>query len=152
VRSIETWWNRVGVQRYPGARELLITADAGGSNGYRARAWKRELQRLGNKLGITIHVTHLPPGTSKWNKIEHRLFSFITMNWRGRPLRTFETVIKTIGNTTTRGGLVVRASLDKRRYPIGLKVTDAEMNALNLAPESFHGEWNYALHPGSEAA
>jgi hypothetical protein len=115
--TIEAWWKHVGSQRYPDARELFITADAGGSNGYRARVWKAELQRLADKLGISIRVSHFPPGTSKWNKVEHRLFSFISINWRGRPLRTHEIVVNLIANTTNRGGLVVRAQLDRRKYP-----------------------------------
>jgi hypothetical protein len=121
VASIGGWWNLVGRKRYPDAADLFITADAGGSNGHCPRAWKLELQQLADKLGIAIHVSHFPPGTRKWNKIEHRLFSFITMNWRGQPLRTYETVINLISNTTNRGGLVVRAKLDTRRYPTGRK-------------------------------
>jgi hypothetical protein len=119
VTTIDAWWKQVGSHRYPDAREIFITADAGGSNGYRARVWKHELQRLADKLGIAIRVSHFPPGTSKWNKIEHRLFSFISINWRGRPLRTYETVVNLISNTTNRGGLVVRARLDRRSYPTG---------------------------------
>jgi len=152
VNTIGAWWNLVGRERYPGATELFITADAGGSNGYRVRVWKRELQRLADKLGISIHVSHLPPGTSKWNKIEHRLFSFISINWRGRPLRTYETVVNLISNTTNRGGLVVRARLDKRRYPTGKKISDKEMRTLNVEPESFHGDWNYIVRPRELAA
>jgi hypothetical protein len=147
VTSIAAWWKRVGAKRYPEARELFITADAGGSNGYRSRVWKAELQRLADKTGLVIHVSHFPPGTSKWNKIEHRLFSFITMNWRGRPLRTYETVVNLIGNTTNMGGLVVKATIDRRRYPTGKRVTDKEMRALRIEPHAFHGNWNYAIHP-----
>jgi hypothetical protein len=117
VTSVEAWWKRVGSPRYPGARELFITADAGGSNRYRPRVWKHELQRVADKTGPSIRVSHFPPGTSKWNKVEHRLFSFISMNWRGRPLRTFETIVNLISNTTNRGGLVVRARLDRRNNP-----------------------------------
>jgi hypothetical protein len=130
VTSIEAWWKHVGVKRYPDTREIYITADAGGSNGHRARLWKAELQRLSDELNIAIHVSHFPPGTSKWNKIEHRLFSFISMNWRGRPLRTYETVINLISNTTNRGGLVVRARLDRRRYPTGKKISAKDFRAL----------------------
>ncbi len=118
VTSIEAWWNGVGAKRYPEAREIFITADAGGSNSYRSHVWKHQLQRVADKLDMSIHVSHFPPGTSKWNKVEHRLFSFISINWRGRPLRTYETVVNLIGNTTNRGGLVVRARLDRRRYPV----------------------------------
>ncbi len=151
VASIEAWWNLVGKKRYPNAEELFITADAGGSNGHRPRVWKVELQRLADKLGISIHVSHLPPGTSKWNKIEHRLFSFITMNWRGRPLRTYETVVSLISNTTTRGGLVVRAKIDKRRYPTGKKISAKEMKTLHIERDTFHGDWNYIVHPRESA-
>ena len=151
VASIETWWVRYGAKRYPDARDLFITADAGGSNGHRPRMWKAELQRFVDKHGITVHVSHFPPGTSKWNKIEHRLFAFITINWRGRPLRTYETVVSLIGSTTTAAGLVVRASLDKRRYPVGEKVSLAEMKTINIAKDSFHGDWNYAIRPRARA-
>ena len=147
VKSIETWWRRVGKKRYPDATELFITADAGGSNGHRVRNWKRELQRFADKFGIDIHVSHYPPGTSKWNKIEHRLFSFITLNWRGRPLRTFETIVSLIGNTTNAAGLMVTANLDRRNYPTGIKVTDREMRELNIRPNEFHGDWNYTVMP-----
>ena len=147
VKSIETWWRRMGQKRYPGATEIFITADAGGSNGHRLRLWKIELQRLADKLGIAIHVSHFPPGTSKWNKIEHRLFSFITLNWRGRPLRTFETVVELIGETTNAAGLLVSASIDRRKYPTGIKVTDKEMRALNIERHDFHGDWNYTIRP-----
>lgn len=150
VTSIEAWWMRMGAQRYPNARELFITADAGGSNGYRSRVWKAELQRLADKIGLSIHVSHFPPGTSKWNKIEHRLFSFITINWRGRPLRSYETVVNLIGNTTNGGGLVVRARLDRRSYPIGRKVSAQEMRALKIDPGSFRGDWNYVVRPRSK--
>jgi hypothetical protein len=147
VTSIDAWWKRMGSKRYPDAREIFITADAGGSNGYRARVWKAELQRLADKLDLAIHVSHFPPGTSKWNKIEHRLFSFITMNWRGRPLRSYETVVNLIGNTTNRGGLVVRARLDRRNFPTGKKVSEKEMRALNIVRDEFHGDWNYVIRP-----
>jgi hypothetical protein len=152
VISIETWWKHMGQKRYPGARELFITADAGGSNGYRLHGWKAELQRLADKLGMTIHVSHFPPGTSKWNKIEHRLFSFITMNWRGRPLRTYETVVNLIGNTSTMSGLVVRAQLDRRKYPTGRKVSAKELRALKIERDAFHGDWNYVISPRAQAS
>jgi hypothetical protein len=147
VTSIETWWMRMGSKRYPDARDLFITADAGGSNGYRAHAWKAELQHLADKLDLSIHVSHFPPGTSKWNKIEHRLFSFITINWRGKPLRTFRTVVSLIGNTTTRAGLIVHAALDQRKYPTGKKVSKKEMSELNIERDNFHGDWNYVIRP-----
>ena len=145
--SIAAWWRRMGKARYPDARELFITADAGGSNAARSRVWKVELQRFADEAGLTINVSHFPPGTSKWNKIEHRLFSFITMNWRGRPLRTYETVVNLISNTTNRAGLVVRAAIDRRRYPIGKKVTEKQMRELNIERHAFRGEWNYTLRP-----
>lgn len=147
VTSIEAWWKQVGVQRYPEARELFITADAGGSNSYRSHVWKQQLQRVADKLDLTIHVSHFPPGTSKWNKVEHRLFSFISINWRGRPLRTYETVINLIGNTTNLGGLVVRARLDRRHYPIGKKVSAKELRELKIEKDDFHGDWNYSILP-----
>ncbi len=150
VTSIEAWWKHVGQPRYPDAREIFITADAGGSNGHRPRMWKAELQRLADKLDLAIHVSHFPPGTSKWNKIEHRLFSFISINWRGRPLRTYETIINLIGNTTNRGGLVVRARLDRRRYPIGKKISVKEFRALKIEQDDFHGDWNYVVKPRKE--
>jgi transposase len=147
VTSIEAWWNQVGSKRYHEAREIFITADAGGSNGYRSHVWKQQLQRLADKLGLAIHVSHFPPGTSKWNKVEHRLFSFISINWRGRPLRTYETIINLISNTTNRGGLVVRARLDRRRYPTGKKVSAKELRELKIERDAFHGDWNYVIHP-----
>jgi hypothetical protein len=147
VTTIEAWWAQVGVKRYRHAREIFITADAGGSNGYRSHVWKYELQRMADKLGLVIHVCHFPPGTSKWNKVEHRLFSFISVNWRGRPLRSYETVVNLISNTTNRGGLVVRARLDRRKYPIGKRVSAADMRALNIERDDFRGEWNYVLRP-----
>ena len=147
VTSIEAWWKQVGSKRYPGAREIFITADAGGSSGYRSRVWKRELQRVADKLDLAIRVSHYPPGTSKWNKVEHRLFSFISINWRGRPLRTYETIVSLIGNTTNRGGLVVRARLDRRRYPTGKRVSDKELRELRIERDDFHGDWNYVIKP-----
>jgi hypothetical protein len=151
VASIETWWKRMGFKRYPDAREIFITADAGGSNGYRLHLWKAELQRFADKLDLSIRVSHFPPGTSKWNKVEHRLFSFITVNWRGRTLRTYETVVNLIGNTTTRAGLIVRASLDRRAYPTGKKVSTKDIRALNIERDPFHGDWNYVIRPRSQA-
>jgi hypothetical protein len=150
VTSIEAWWKHVGEKRYPDAREIYITADAGGSNGHRPRLWKAALQRLSDELNIAIHVSHFPPGTSKWNKIEHRLFSFISMNWRGRPLRMYQTIINLIGNTTNRGGLVVRARLDRRRYPTGKKISAKDFRALQIERDTFHGDWNYVIRPRAE--
>jgi hypothetical protein len=147
VAAIRQWWSMMGRAAYPQARELLITPDAGGSNGYRSRGWKQELQRLADDLRLRIHVSHFPPGTSKWNKIEHRLFCHITENWRGRALRTFESVVALIGHTRTATGLRVKARLDKRRYPIGRVVTRADMRDLALHPHMFHGDWNYELRP-----
>jgi transposase len=150
VTSIEAWWSQVGSKRYPDAREIFITADAGGSNSYRSHVWKYQLQQLADKLSMSIHVSHFPPGTSKWNKVEHRLFSFISINWRGRPLRTYETVINLIGNTTNRGGLVVRARLDRRNYPIGKKVSAKDLRELKIERAEFHGDWNYVIRPRTE--
>jgi len=147
VASIRQWWTMMGRRAYPEATALLITADAGGSNGYRSRVWKTELQRLADDLRLGIHVSHFPPGTSKWNKIEHRLFCHITKNWRGRPLRTFETVVELIAHTTTTTGLRVKAKLDKRRYKTGRVVTRAQMQDLALHRHTFHGDWNYELQP-----
>ena len=147
VASIRRWWRAMGERAYPEATELLITADAGGSNGYRSRAWKHELQKFADETNLRVRVSHFPPGTSKWNKIEHRLFCHITQNWRGKPLRTFETIVDTIGNTRTASGLRVKARLDKRKYPTGVVTTKAEMKALSLHPQDFHGEWNYELRP-----
>ena len=143
VASLRRWWKDMGKRRYREARELFITADAGGSNGYRSRAWKHGLQQFADETRLRIHVSHLPPGTSKWNKIEHRLFCHITQNWRGKPLRTFETIVDLIGNTRTAAGLRVKAKLDKRNYPTGVAITKAEMNALSLHRNEFHGDWNY---------
>jgi len=149
--TIEAWWKEVGGKRYPKARDMFITADAGGSNSYRSHVWKNELQRLADSHDITLHVSHFPPGTSKWNKVEHRLFSFISMNWRGRPLRTYETIVNLIGNTTNWGGLVVRARLDRRRYATGKKVTKQELRALRIERDAFHGDWNYVIRPRKDA-
>jgi len=147
VQAIGRWWHKMGAKRYPQANGLLITADGGGSNGSRCRLWKVALQTLSVRLGLPIHVSHFPPGTSKWNKIEHRMFSHITQNWRGRPLVSHEVIVNLIANTTTRAGLKVRAELDRRKYPIGIKITDTELASLNLKPANFHGEWNYAVLP-----
>lgn len=149
VASIRQWWSMMGKRAYPKAKALFITADAGGSNGYRSRSWKMELQKLADELNLRIRVSHFPPGTSKWNKIEHRLFCHITQNWRGKPLRTFETVVQLIGNTRTNAGLRVRAELDRNKYPTGEAVTDAEMNDLAIHPHDFRGDWNYELRPRS---
>ncbi len=147
VESIRRWWRKMGAACYPDAMQLLICADAGGSNGYRLRLWKIELQKFARETGIEITVCHFPPGTSKWNKIEHRLFSHITMNWRGQPLISHDVVVNLISATTTREGLSVKAILDKRKYPKGVKVSASLMEELNLKPHSFHGEWNYSLKP-----
>jgi transposase len=147
VESIRRWWYSEGRHAYPQATELLITADCGGSNGYRTRLWKLELQGLADELGFLISVCHLPPGTSKWNKIEHRLFSFISMNWRGKPLISLDVIVKMIAATTTTEGLTVHCELDDNLYEKGRKVTDAEMATINLVPDNFHGEWNYTIRP-----
>jgi hypothetical protein len=150
VASIRGWWRAEGRKLYPKARSLLITADGGGSNGYRLRQWKLKLQAFADDAGLAIHVRHFPPGTSKWNKVEHRLFSFISTNWRGEPLRDYETIVQLIARTTTAKGLTVTCRLDRRRYPVGQKVTDEEMATVNLVPHTFHGEWNYTVKPGSQ--
>jgi len=147
VASIRGWWRVEGKRLYPNARRLLITADGGGSNGYRLRLWKVGLQKLANATGLSILVCHLPPGTSKWNKVEHRLFSFISSNWRGEPLRDYETVVRLIAGTTTAKGLTVTCRLDRRMYPVGRKVTNEEFDRVNLRPRAFHGEWNYLILP-----
>jgi hypothetical protein len=152
VHTIKWWWQKMGRSRYPEATELYITADGGGSNGSRNRLWKQELQALADATGLTIHVSHLPPGTSKWNKIEHRLFSQITMNWRGKPLATLEAVVSLIANTTTQTGLKVRAAADTRKYPTGRKVTAADVAALNMVKDDFHGEWNYTFIPHAKSS
>ena len=147
VASIRGWWRQEGKRLYPAADTLLITADAGGSNGWRLRLWKLELQKFADETGLTLRVCHFPPGTSKWNKIEHRLFSFISSNWRGEPLRDYETVVKLIAKTTTAKGLTVICRLDRRKYPTGRKITKEEMQRVNLHPDRFHGEWNYLIKP-----
>ena len=147
VNTIRKWWKQMGRRRFPRATRLLITADGGGSNGSRSRLWKVTLQDLADELGIKLIVCHFPPGTSKWNKIEHRLFSFITQNWRGRPLVSHQTIVNLISATTTKTGLIVKAALDKRTYETAIKVADEELARLRLAPHPFHGEWNYTLSP-----
>ena len=147
VASIRGWWRAEGQRLYPKAKTLLITADGGGSNGYRLRLWKLELQGFADRAGLAIMVCHFPPGTSKWNKVEHRLFSFISSNWRGEPLRDYETIVRLIAKTTTAKGLNVTCRLDRRRYPVGRKVSDDEIATVNLTPNSFHGEWNYVIRP-----
>jgi Rhodopirellula transposase DDE domain len=147
VASIRRWWDSMGRADYPRAERLLITADGGGSNGSRVRLWKVKLQRLADETGLEIAVSHFPPGTSKWNKIEHRLFSFVSQNWRGRPLVSHETIVNLIAATTTKTGLKVRCELDQREYPSGVKVSKAEMETINLRRDAFHGEWNYSISP-----
>lgn len=147
VNSIRSWWYKMGKATYPNANELYINSDGGGSNGWRTRLWKTELQELANELNITIHISHFPPGTSKWNKIEHRMFSFISKNWRGRPLIDRATVVNLIGNTTTKMGLKIRAELDENIYEKGIKISDEELAKINLQKEEFHGEWNYKIMP-----
>ena len=147
VNSIGRWWRTMGRRAYPRARTLLITADSGGSNGARTRLWKWELQRLATDTGLSISVRHLPPGTSKWNKIEHRLFSFISRNWRGRPLVSLAAIVSLIAATRTHTGLRVRCELDPRRYPEGEKISDAQMSSLHIERARFHGDWNYTIHP-----
>lgn len=149
VQSIRRWWQGIGCKRYPGAKRLTITCDGGGSNGSRVRLWKLELQKLANELGIDIAVHHLPPGTSKWNKIEHRLFSFITMNWRAKPLVSYQVIIDLIGATTTKTGLKVTCELDDNLYPKGVVVSDEELAAVNMVRADFHGEWNYTIKPSN---
>ena len=148
VASIRGWWRAEGRRLYVQARRLVITADSGGSNGWRLRLWKWELQRLADQTGLTLTICHFPPGTSKWNKVEHRLFSFISSNWRGEPLRDYETAVRLIAGTTTAKGLTVTCRLDHRKYPVGCKISDEEFAQVNLRPENFHGEWNYTIRPG----
>ncbi len=146
VNAVREWVKQVGGQRYPKMDSLLITADCGGSNGYRTKLWKRELQSLANEQDLSISVCHYPPGTSKWNKIEHRMFSFISQNWRGKPLIDRQTVIELIGNTTTRMGLKIKVILDEKVYQKGIQVSDEEMESINIHKDSFHGEWNYTIN------
>ena len=147
VESLRRWWRMLGRTAYPKAKRLLVCADAGGSNGNRLRAWKVHLQKLSDQLQLPITVCHYPPGTSKWNKIEHRLFSFVSMNWKGRPLVSYEAVVNLIGSTKTRSGLKVKAVLDRNQYETGQKIADREMKALRLKRHAFHGDWNYTLQP-----
>jgi len=147
VNAIRRWWRTMGRKSHPKASRLMICADGGGSNGYRVRLWKVELEKLANELKRPITVCHLPPGTSKWNKIEHRLFSFITINWRGKPLRSYRTIVQLIAATTTDAGLKVRAELDERKYPKAVKISDAQLAAVNISPHAFHGDWNYTIFP-----
>jgi hypothetical protein len=147
VASIRGWWRAEGRRLYGQARRLLLTADGGGSNGWRLRLWKWELQRLADQTGLTLTICHFPPGTSQWNKVEHRLFSFLSSNWRGEPLRDYETVVGLIAGTTTAKGLKVTCRLDHRKYPVGRKITDEEFARVQLKPDKFHGEWNYTIHP-----
>jgi hypothetical protein len=151
VASIRGWWRRAeGHRLYPRVRQLLITADGGGSNGWRLRLWRWELQGLADQTGLTLAVCHFPPGTSKWNKVEHRLFSFISSNWRGEPLRDYETVVRLIAGTTTAKGLKVTCRLDHRKYPVGRRITDETFAEVNLKPNTFRGEWNYTIHPRNQ--
>lgn len=147
VASIRRWWVEMGAAHFPRARKLMITADGGGSNSSRNRLWKVTLQELADELRLPLHVCHFPPGTSKWNKIEHRLFSFITKNWRGRPLTSLQTIVELIGNTTTDAGLIVRAALDEAEYETGIKISDEELERVKLKRSAFHGEWNYVIRP-----
>ena len=150
VESIRRWWDRLGQARYPEAKRLVITADCGGRNGARVRLWKRELQRFANETGLAVTVAHLPPGTSKWNRIEHRLFADISQNWRGKPLVSHQVIVQLIGATTTQTGLTVRCEIDANRYPKGIKVTAAEMATLAIERDPFHGEWNYTISPNQQ--
>jgi len=150
VESIRRWWHKLGQARYPDATRLVITADCGGSNGAQVKLWKRELQRFANETGLRITVTHLPPGTSKWNKIEHRLFAIITQNWRGKPLVSHNVIVQLIGSTTTETGLKVCCEIDGNLYPKGVKVTEQEMQAINITRDEFHGEWNYTISPNQQ--
>ena len=152
VQTIRRWWQEIGRLRYPRATRLTITADGGGSNGSRVRLWKLELQRLADELGIDITVHHLPPGTSKWNKVEHRLFSFVSMNWKAQPLVSYRVIVDLISATTTKTGLTVRCELDTRTYPKGIVVSDQEMAGLSITRNEFHGEWNYTIHPSKPSA
>lgn len=147
VATIRQWWKKMGSKTYPKTCTLQIVADGGGSNGWRVRLWKWELQKLANETGLTISVSHLPPGTSKWNKIEHRLFSYITQNWRGKPLLTHATIVNLISNTSTKEGLKVRCIIDRKNYPLKIEVTDEQMRSIRIRRDDFHGEWNYTIQP-----
>lgn len=149
VESIRRWWRRMGRRSYPEARRLLVTADGGGSNGFRTRLWKAEIQRFADESGLSITIAHYPPGTSKWNKIEHRMFSHITQNWRGRPLESIETIVSLIANTTTKSGLRIKAALDHASYEKAIRVSDDDMARLHITPNPFHGDWNYTIRPSS---
>ncbi len=149
VASIRRWWQTMGTRRFPRATKLLITADGGGSNSSRNRLWKVVLQDLADELDLVLQVCHFPPGTSKWNKIEHRLFCFITKNWRGRPLTTYKTVVNLIASTTTKSGLRVQAAIDENNYPTGIEVSDEQLARVNITRDSFHGEWNYTISPST---
>ena len=151
VNSIAAWWRNMGRRRYPDATDLLVVADGGGANNPRRHAWKLELQQFANRTGLHLHVAHMPPGTSKWNKIEHRLFSHITQNWRGRPLLSREVVVNLIAATTTAAGLRVKARIDTRSYPTGRKVPKEALDALSMEPDEWHGDWNYVIHPRSQS-
>jgi hypothetical protein len=150
AEAVWRWWKKMGRRCHPGAHELLIMADGGGSNGNRCRLWKVALQRLADRLDLPVHVCHFPPGTSKWNKIEHRMFCHITQNWRGRPLISHQVIINLIANTTTQQGLKIKAQLDRGTYPTGIKVTDEQLASVNLRPATFHGEWNYCVLPNTK--
>jgi hypothetical protein len=145
VATIKKWWKKMGLKRYPNATKLFITSDSGGSNSSRAKLWKAELQNLADAINIEIHVSHFPPGTSKWNKIEHKMFNFISINWRGKPLTTLNVIVNLIGNTKTKGGLKIRSELDSGRYEKGIEISDEEMKAMRLVEDKFHGEWNYVI-------
>ncbi len=149
VETIRQWWLKMGKEKYSNAKEIFITADGGGSNASRSRLWKMELQKLSSEIGITIHVSHLPPGTSKWNKIEHRMFSYISMNWRGKPLISYQVIVNLIAATRTTTGLKIEAELDKRKYPAGIKVSDKDYETLNIKENTFKGNWNYIIKPQS---
>jgi hypothetical protein len=147
VNAVRQWWKVMGRPAYPAADSLLITADAGGSNGSRVRLWKWELHKFANRTGLAITVCHFPPGTSKWNKIEHRLFSYIAMNWRGKPLVSLAAIVSLIGSTTTSSGLRIRSEIDRGSYPLGVKITDQQLARITLEHHTFHGDWNYTIHP-----
>ena len=147
VATITKWWQQMGSKRYPKAKRIFITADSGGSNASRSKLWKAELQNFSDKFNLSVHVSHFPPGTSKWNKIEHKMFNFISINWRGKPLKTLSIIVNLIGSTKTKGGLKVVAKLDKRKYDTGIEITDEELEAMRLIEDEFHGEWNYIIKP-----
>lgn len=151
VNRIKMWWFKMGMSCYPKARKLYITADCGGSNGYRVKLWKTQLQKLANEIHLEIHVSHFPPGTSKWNKIEHKMFSFISQNWRGKPLIDRATVVNLITNTKTQTGLQIQAQLDEQIYLTGIKVSKTELEQVNIRRYKFHGEWNYKINPNSNS-